>query len=286
MRTSHAIVLTLLCATTFWSCDSSDSSTTPNPTTTGVGWDEVRTIPILGRTDEGLILRMPEWIYGWCGTDDSAGVSVRRVDVDTLPSRTDTVRLRLDGSDKLFLREGSSYQDIDGLAFFWSEWRRASGSGPSVEGVWNFDFRDTLEVAYGQIPDSTLRRMQAEWNAYSARYRDAGAASQFEITSTSVVSRARLGEAAAVTLADWEYQAKDDYDLKVERVDARTLRYKGATETVTQTFLDRHSRRYTSSDPSRIPYTEISNPRKDSDCPEDPWFNEFMANHHRSPLNP
>lgn len=282
MRISHATLFSLVASLAFLSCDGSGSSTssTAKDRTDGM-WDAVATYPILGRAGDALITRIPQGIHSWCGLRDSSGTLIRRLQRDTTPERTDTIRVRLDVNDRLLFASGDTDEGIEGLVNIWSEWTRRSGTPGALEGVWNYTFRDTVDVAYGNVPDSALARILEDRRNFGSQIKQAGAESQIEISTNTLVSRARFGEPATIEYLYWGRYFKGMYDLALERVDANTLRYTGKTETVTVTYEGRSARLYSSSDPSRKPYRAISEPTENADCPEDAWFDDFMGSHYR-----
>lgn len=271
-----------MAALLFASCDDSSTSAPPSPKVPNEGtWDLVMTFPILERTDDALVTRYPRRIDSWCRMQDSSGTVVQRIVHDTVAERMDTIRFRLDAQDKLYFEGGDTDEGIEGLVNIWSEWTRQSGTPSTLDGIWDHSFRDTVDVAYGEVPDSALSRILARERSIGTLFKDAGQANQIEIHSNTLVSRGRYGEPAAIELVYWDLYEKDLYDLVLERLDANTLRYIGEGETVTVTYDGHRSRTFTSTEPLRKPYTVISEPKKDADCPEIPWFDEFMGKHYR-----
>lgn len=279
MRIPYAMVLALMTATTFWSCDNSDSSTSAGPTTTDGNWDEVQTFPILGRTSNLLIVRYPSSTYSGCQIEPSPDTTTpyrSRVYFDTLPETVDTIGFRLDGQDRLLI-EGTS----DGTqrpVKNWSIWSRKSGAVGSIDGVWDDSPQDTVVALTSDVPDTTLARMVLELRTKMSSFREAGYKSQAEISGTSFSTKVKYGEPAAVFLINWNANLRHFYALDVVRVDPTTVRLIGGSDTVTLKFqgLDwLHS----SSNPSHRPYTALASPQKDSDCPENPWFNDFLGSH-------
>lgn len=283
MRFPQTVAFSVLATMAFLSCDGSGSGTPVRQEDSGNGsWDTTITTSILGRTADGWIVQNPQSIHGWCGVEDSAGKLVPWLDVDTILARIDTVRFRIDAGDLLYIASGSTDAGVSGLVRLWSQWARESGPSGSEEGIWNLTFLDTADVVHGDVADSSLARIIARERSLSNRFKAAGRASQLEVSASKIVSRARWGEFAANELLYWDLFEKDLYEVQAERVDANTLRYVGRGETVTVKFLDRRTQELSSSDSSRRPYKRIANPLRNSDCPEDPWFDDFLRDHSRA----
>lgn len=283
----HPRILTLLglALVALSSCDSrSPSEPAPPPTGEIATWDQDQKLPILAQTASGIVYQAPATAQGWCDPRDSAGVRIRRVHVDLYPSRADTARLRLRADDLLFLQAGETNVRGEGVVRYWNQWHRVSGTPGALEGAWEMSLRDSVEVLYGLVPDSTVARLRSQKQAFSDGLRQAGRASRLEISSSTLRFLLRFGEPAALEILAWRTYQEPSYDLLVERVDSHTVRFTGRTETVVLRFPDMKTRRYWSSDPRRPPYTAVNDPRSDIECPEAPWFDTFLYENLRRPV--
>lgn len=281
MRFSHVIAFTLMSVTAFFSCDRSDSTTSAPPPSTDGNWDEVRTFPILGRTHDGLIVRYPSSTYSWCqfGSPlDTTIPSRNRVHFDTFPETVDSIGIRVDGQDRL-LMEGPS-DGVQRKMKVWTIWSRKSGVVGSIEGVWDDSPPDTVIALASDLPDTALARMVLEMRTIVEQYRAIGNSSQMEISASSILTKSRSGELAGQDLLNWTLFQRNYYTLDVVRVDPTTVRYFGKSDTVTLKYQGQ-DRLYSSTNPSHKPYSEIGSPQKDSDCPENPWFNDFLVSNMR-----
>lgn len=279
MRFPRTLALLGLTLMVLASCDTRSPSEPTSETSVPSGWDQEQKLPILARTAAGIIYQAPATAQGWCDPRDSAGVRIRRVQVTVYPSRPDTARLRLRADDRLFLQAGQTSVQGEGVVRYWNQWHRVSGTRGSLDGVWEMSLRDSVEVLYGIVPDTTVTRLLHHKQAFSDGLREAGRASRLEISSSTMRFLLRFGEPAALELLAWRAYQATSYALVVERMDSATVRFTGSSETVILRFPDVKTRRYWSNDPRRSPYTVVNDPRSNFECPENPWFDTFLFEH-------
>lgn len=256
--------------------DGSTTSPTEGAGANGA-WDSTWTIPIARLSGNEIVNSYPPRIRGYCS---NMGASTEFL-FDTSKAALDTVHYALSGNLLLIGGDTSSVGSF-GKALRWTIYERVSGNAGSILGTWNFTFRDSLKPLNIPESDTALARIRVEDVKYVAANRAAGKQNQIHFTATAMELRVKDGNWAMLQLADWNDYEANRYNVTAAMVDARTVTFTAAGETVTKSLVNRRDVRYTSTNPAHPTYVDYYRPANLSQCPEKEWFWSFLSTHFKS----
>lgn len=202
---------------------------------------------------------------------------------DTLAADDDTENYRLLGDTLLLASPGGDTVPVFPTrenVIFWSRWIRLSGSG--LQGDWvtapdSVQGLGTYDSGAGMLATDAPPASAVLFNPLPGglEYR------QLEFTADAVVQTYQYpqGWAKAELAMFWP-----DSVLLADGIEATAAGPDGISfvrpktgEVVTERHLPGNANRFSSSDPSRIPYVVHANPRSISQCVDSAWFGRFLS---------